>query len=510
MTPKQAHNTTQDTSDRTTGKTADTGYQLSADLLAARAAGQWHGGNRPASGITSIEIDSRKCRAGSLFVALPGATADGHEFIGAAAQNGAAAALVTSPDADVALPQLVVKNATAALTALGNEGRTAHVAAGGRLAGITGSVGKTGSKEMLAHLLRHTPGGTGCVASRASFNNHLGVPLTLSLLPDGGNGDDVPPAIQEMGMNAAGEISQLSQMARPDVAIITCIADSHAGFFSSLADIAAAKSEIFDGMSPDGIAILNRDDEFFDDLAARAHAAGVTHITTFGQHEQADYRLISTTGTGTGQQIVARLGDRDAEFGLGMRSAHWAHNAMAVLAAVDALGFDAVNSVKSLHDFNDLPGRGAISTGRFANAGITLIDDSYNAGPRSMQAALASLHSTAPQILVLSDMLELGDASAAAHTALAPPILALRPRVVITIGNEMARMASNLPCLAASHHHAETPAAAISTLHKVVSDGDTIFIKGSLGSGAWRVARAVLEALAGQKSETAEDATNAA
>jgi UDP-N-acetylmuramoyl-tripeptide--D-alanyl-D-alanine ligase len=521
MTPKQAHDITRDNAGNAIGQAtgnvktatdagpAGTSYQLSADLLATRTTGQWHDGTGPATGITSIEIDSRKCCAGSLFIALPGATADGHEFIGAAARNGAVAALVTKPDANIALPQLVVTDVAVALDALGTETRTAHAAAGGQLVGITGSVGKTGSKEMLAHLLCRTPDGTGCVASRASFNNHLGVPLTLSLLPDARSDTGVAPAVQEMGMNAAGEISQLSRMARPDVAVITCIADSHAGFFSSLADIAAAKAEIFDGMSPDGIAILNRDDEFFDNLAARASAAGITRIKTFGTHEQADYRLVSTTAVAAGQQITARLGDRDVEFILGMRSAHWAQNAMAVLATIDALGLDAAESAQNLHNFNDLPGRGAMSTGRFAKLGITLIDDSYNAGPRSMQAALASLHSAAPQILVLSDMLELGDASAAAHTALAPPILALRPRVVITIGDEMARMASNLPCLAASHHHADTPAAAISILHKLVCDGDTIFIKGSLGSGAWRVARAVLDAFSEAGPETAGDTTSA-
>ena len=132
-------------------------------------------------------------------------------------------------------------------------------------------------------------------------------------------------------MNAAGEISQLSRMARPDVAVITCIADSHAGFFSSLADIAAAKAEIFDGMSPDGIAILNRDDEFFDNLAACASAAGITRITTFGTHEQANYKLVSTTAVAAGQQITARLGDRDVEFILGMRSAHWAQNTLSLI-----------------------------------------------------------------------------------------------------------------------------------------------------------------------------------
>ena len=479
------------------------GPGLDAEQLAMRAGGSWHG-DRPVTGrISTIEVDSRKSDPGSLFVALPGASADGHDFIAAAAGTGAAAALVAHPDPACNLPQLVVPDVKPALDRLGIAGRTAHRAAGGRLAGITGSVGKTGSKEMLAHLLHRVVApaensagnsagnGAGCVASRASFNNHLGVPMTLAMLPD------APlPAIQEMGMNAPGEISQLSQMARPDVAVITCIADSHAGFFDSLADIAAAKGEIFDGMASGGTAILNRDDAFFDALAAQARAAGITDIVTFGSHEEADYRLKDITPTASGQKLSASLRGTDLQSVLGMRNAHWAHNAMAVLAAVDALGFDAVRAADELHDFNDLPGRGAQTNGRLGNCQITLIDDSYNAGPRSMHAALVGLHSIAPQILVLSDMLELGEGSAAAHTMLAPPILALRPRIIITIGPDMSRMAADLPCLAALHVAAATPEEAITSLHDLARNGDTIFIKGSLGSGSWRVAKSVLDGFA--------------
>jgi UDP-N-acetylmuramoyl-tripeptide--D-alanyl-D-alanine ligase len=213
--------------------------------------------------ITGISIDSRDTKPGDLFVALPGTTSDGHKFLPAALAAGASAALVTQIDSAVALPQICVRDCLQALRQLAMAGRQRFQ---GIEFGITGSVGKTGSKDMLWQALSQFGS---CHASQRSFNNHIGVPVTLASLPE-----HADFAVQEMGMNAAGEISQLSQMARPDVAIITCIADSHAGFFSSLADIAAAKSEIFDGMSPDGIAILNRDDEFFDDLAARAHAAG--------------------------------------------------------------------------------------------------------------------------------------------------------------------------------------------------------------------------------------------
>ena len=198
--------------------------RIDADTLAQRAGGSW-AGPAVANHVTSIEIDSRRCGEGSLFVALPGAQADGHDFISAAADLGAAAALVSRLANDADLPMLVVDDVQHALTSLGAGGRETHIAAGGRLAAITGSVGKTGSKEMLAHLLQ--PGG--CHASRASFNNHLGVPLTLAALPE-----TPVDAVQEIGMNAPGEISALSAIAQPDIAVITRIADSHAGFFDSL------------------------------------------------------------------------------------------------------------------------------------------------------------------------------------------------------------------------------------------------------------------------------------
>jgi UDP-N-acetylmuramoyl-tripeptide--D-alanyl-D-alanine ligase len=178
-----------------------------------------------------------------------------------------------------------------------------------------------------------------------------------------------------------------------------------------------------------------------------------------------------------------------------MRGSHWAMNVMAVLAALDALGLDARKAAGYLHDFNELPGRGAVSKGRFADVGITLIDDSYNAGPASMKAAFATIADTPPQIMVLSDMLELGEGAAAAHAALAPAITALRPRVLITIGAMMADMASLLPG-SIEHHAAGAPAEASTALRAALHDGDRVFIKGSNGSGAWRVAAEILDGLA--------------
>lgn len=479
---------------------------LDAEMLALRTGGTWHGTTPPQGmAVTSLEIDSRKCRSGTLFLALAGATADGHDFLTAAAEQNAVAALVSRPSDSAPLPQLVVPDVQAALTRLGKASRDAHRSAGGKLVAITGSVGKTGSKEMLAHGLNHVLAEDGgCHASRASFNNHLGVPMTLAMLPATSQ-----PAVQELGMNAAGEIASLTDLACPDTAIITRIADSHAGKFDSLADIAAAKAEIFDGLTAGGTAILNRDDSFFDLLAARAGDAGAGQIITFGTAIDADARLISATANDNGMNIEADILGSRIEFSLGMRGFHWAMNAMAVLAAAGTLGTDTDTIAASFSSFADLPGRGAVCTGMFHDRRITLIDDSYNAGPASMMAAFGSLSSRPPQIMVLSDMLELGEGTEAAHTALAPAIISLRPRIIITIGSFMSRMASLLPD-AITHCPADSPADATAILAEMADAGDSVFIKGSNGSGAWRVASDLLTFFDTSQRNAAGEANHAA
>lgn len=478
--------------------------QIDAAELARRAEGCWL---TPPGALTvsAVEIDSRLCTHGTLFVALAGNNADGHDHIQGAAANGAIAALVSrDPGSDLGTapcPLLKVDDVQAALTRLGACGRAAHRMAGGHLVAITGSVGKTGSKDMLAHMLRRLGG---CHASRASFNNHLGVPLTLAALPA-----TPVDAVQEMGMNAPGEISTLSRLARPDIAVITRIADSHSGFFDSLDQIADAKAEIFNGLRAGGTAILNRDDPYFGRLAAQANSAGAGAVIGFGTSEEADIRLLGVRRGHDSMRVSCSLDGTDFDFTLGMQGAHWAMNAMAMLAAVRALGHDAATAGKRLVDFSNLPGRGAMLRGAFAGAEITLVDDSYNAGPASMKAAFASLAATPPQVMVLSDMLELGDGSAAAHAALAPGITSLRPRVVITIGPEMSRMAAALP---RATHHCETasPEDAITQLSTQLRDGDVVFVKGSNGSGAWRVAAAMIASLQTALSPEAGETHDAA
>ena len=445
--------------------------------------------------ITAITIDSRDCANGSLFVALPGANADGHDFVAAAAKAGASAALVTHEivpdlmgeamgDDAGSCVQIIVDDTLQAITDIAIMARLNHQMAGGYLVGITGSVGKTGSKEMLAHILRSM---TGCHANKSSFNNHIGVPLTIAALPV-----DMPVAVQEMGMNAPGEIADLTLIAAPDVALITRIADSHAGFFNDIAEIAAAKAEIFDGLMPDGVAVLNRDDAFYDDLSRRARLVGASRIIGFGRHEDAEFRLVSTTKLDGGIGIECDIAGSPLHFTMGMRGAHWAMNAMGILAVIDAVGLDVRDAAGQLASFKDLAARGAVTSGQFAGKNVTLIDDSYNAGPASMAAGLDGLTDDAADILVLSDMLELGDGSAAAHAALAPLITQLAPRQIIAIGSDMQAMAALIDPATATFM-ADDSDDAIAHLAASITDGDVVFIKGSLGSGSWRVAKAMLD-----------------
>ena len=433
--------------------------------------------------ITGISIDSREMKAGDLFVALPGTVADGHKFLAAAQSAGASAALVCKIDRQIDLPQICVADCLEALRQLGVAGR-AHF--GGIQFGITGSVGKTGSKEMLRHALSQFGS---CHASQRSFNNHIGVPISLASLPQ-----HADFAVQEIGMSAAGEIANLTRLTRPNIALITRIANSHSAFFASTADIAAAKAEIFQAIEGLSIAILNRDDAFYATLHAAAIAAGAKQVISFGHHPEAAYRLVSITDHDAGMTIKACLAGTDCVFELCMYGRHLAENAMGVLACVAAAGLPADTAAAALVDCQPLNGRGQRHNGIYNNCKISIIDDSYNASPASMAAAFSSLAATPPHIMVLSEMRELGEATNAAHAALAPQINKLAPRIVISIGTAMHAMLDSLDqsIIAVAASDIDT---AIANLNHSITDGDCIFIKGSNGSGAWRVRDALCAAM---------------
>ncbi len=430
--------------------------------------------------IQNIKIDSRNCISGDLFVALTGDQKDGHHFLNKAAGAGATACLVSRPQNDLAIAQIVVSDTLASLTSFGVAGRNRF---GGKMIGITGSVGKTGSKDMLAHVLAKF-GQTH--ANQHSYNNHIGVPITLSTLPA-----DYEYAIQEMGMNASGEIATLTNMAKPNIAMITRIANTHSGFFDTMDDIAAAKAEIFQGLTEGGTAVLNRDDSYFPLLASAANNAGAKRIITFGQHNKAEFSLLETHQHKTGMTVTAKIAGQKLQFEMQMRGNHWAQNALAVLACVEALGLCADKAAMHLATCPTPKGRGAQLSGKYQDCGITLIDDSYNASPASMAAAFASMTAQPPNIIILSEMLELGDDTALEHNALIPQINALSPRLVITLGPAMHNATQKLDkkIIVIS---AVDATAALKIVETSVQDGDVVFVKGSLGSKAWEICDGIL------------------
>ena len=327
-----------------------------------------------------VSIDSRAVAAGDLFIALKGPSFDGHDFVADALGKGAAAAMVAKLPEGLAAdaPLLRVGDTLEALTALGQAARTRGQA---RFIGVTGSVGKTGTKEALKACLA-AQGPT--AASVASFNNHWGVPLSLArMAPDSAYG------VFEVGMNHAGEISALTAILRPHVAIITTIAPVHLEFFDSVEGIADAKAEIFESMGADGTAVLNRDNAFYDHLAGKARAAGVGRIVGFGTAAGADLRLESCDLGELSSRVRAEVFGRHVDYELGLPGEHSVMNSLAVLGAIEAAGADLDRAMLELAKLAPLKGRGAREKVALPGGGqFELIDDSYNANPSSLRAAV--------------------------------------------------------------------------------------------------------------------------
>ncbi len=437
---------------------------------------------------TGASIDSRTTVDGDLFVALEGPTFDGHDFVGAAFANGAAAGLVSSiPDA---LPEHsalhVVDDTMAALDALAVSSRARTTA---RIAAVTGSAGKTGTKEALRHALEAQ--GPTC-ASRSSFNNHWGVPLSLARMPA-----ETAYGIFEVGMSHAGEIAPLSRLIRPHVAIVTTVEAAHLEYFDSVEAIADAKSEIFAGMEPGGTAVLNRDNPHFDRLAAAARRHGIADIDGFGAAPQSDVRLVDADMADGYSDVAGEIGGRRIDYRLSVPGRHWVMNSLAVLAAVGALGADVEAAARSLSQFAALPGRGKSHRITIDGAAITLIDESYNANPASMRAALETLGRTMPtgdgrRIAVLGEMRELGGRSSALHADLAEPVTANGVDLVFAAG-EMRALYDRLP-RGVGVAHGETGADLIDDVMRIVRAGDVVMVKGSNASRMTAVVEALLDA----------------
>jgi len=425
---------------------------------------------------TGVTFDSREVGPGDLFVALKGEMSDGHKFLDQSSERGASGAVVsvTTPH-----PHVLVADTMAALEDLA---RAARARTAARIIGVTGSVGKTSTKEALfAALERCAPGAAH--RSVKSYNNHTGVPLSLARMPAA-----TRFGVLEMGMNHAGELAHLTTLVRPHVAMVTAIAPAHTAFFPDESAIADAKGEIFAGLEPGGTAIIPFDSPHRDRLiaAARPHAA---HIVTFGLEEGADVQAIETMrSAGGGTFVTARLGEKELSFTVSQPGMHWVSNALAVLAAVDAVGGDLGLAGLALAELGGLAGRGARLTVPVAGGTALVIDESYNANPSSMRATLAVLaaEKAMRKLAVLGEMRELGEGSDAYHAALAAPVIEAGVEQVILVGEAMAALANALEGRV-EFVHVPDAAAARDRLMAMLAPGDAVLIKGSNGVGLAKI-----------------------
>ena len=438
----------------------------SAELRAAT-----HGTLAADAAVTGVSIDSRSIAPGDIFIALRDQR-DGHEFVADALSHGALLAMVDhAPPGEVDAAKLLrVADTLAGLTALGAAGRARAAA---HVVGVTGSVGKTTTKEMLGVAL--SAFGT-THASAASHNNHWGVPLTLARLPR-----DAAFAVIEMGMNNRGEIAPLSRLTRPDIGIITSIGTAHIGNLGSQAAIAAEKGDIIAGIAPGGFAILPADSAFLPELIARARDAGL-HVLTHGEAAGADARMLSYQASATGGDAEIMLAGQRLSLRLTTPGRHVALNACAVLAAVMALGLAPATAARALGDFTAGAGRGALRRIAVAGGEALLIDDSYNASVASVRAGLAVLSAQPAKrrIFAFGDMLELGAEGPAQHALLADDAMKICD-LVFCCGPLSMHLFQALPAAQRGGHFPDSSSLA-PVLRAALKPGDAVLVKGSLGS----------------------------
>ena len=430
--------------------------------------------------ITGLSLDSRSVAAGDVFVALKDQR-DGHGFATSAFANGAAAALVETgyqrKPGDGAL--IRVTDTLEGLRAIGAAAR-ARLSPDAGVVAVTGSVGKTSTKEMLrACLSRLGP----THAPEKSFNNHWGVPLTLARMPA-----DTRYAVIEIGMNHAGEITPLTTLARPHVAIVTTVEPVHIEHFSSIEAIADAKAEIIAGIEPGGVAILNRDNPHFQRLAAAAAARSVD-VAAFGEHITSDVRMVRCMLLPDRSDLEVECGNGRVVYSIAAPGRHMAMNSLGVVAALEALGNDfetTIHAIGALASFSAPEGRGAREVLHGAGGTVLLADESYNANPASMRAALAAIalvpRSDYPRrVAVLGDMLELGHAAPELHASLADAIATAGIDVVYTAGPHMKALHDRLD---AGRRGAWAPSSAEleHALQGAIRPGDAVVVKGSFGS----------------------------
>lgn len=433
---------------------------------------------------TGVSIDTRTLQPGDLFVAL-GGVRDGHEFVGQAMEKGAAGVLASRR---VSASAVMVDDVLAALERLGCAARDRASAA--RRGAVTGSVGKTSvTQAVMAGL---TLAGR-AHASVKSYNNHIGVPLTLARMPR-----DTERAVFEIGMNHADEIRPLTRMVRPQAVAITTVGPVHTeNFADGEAGVARAKAEIFEGLQPGGVAVLNADNRWFDLLKGAAQKAGA-QVRTFGHGEHCDARLIDFQGAadaqGGGHAVVqARFHGKGLDFPILQTGFHWGLNSMAVLLMLEALEVDLGDSLAALGSFEPLEGRGAERQVALASGEFTLIDESYNANPISMASAIATLgarKASGRKIVALTDMLELGGEARSFHAGLAEPLAGADVDLAFCAGPLMKSLWDALPPTRRGGY-AESAAELAPQVVQAIEPGDVVMVKGSNGSKAGVVAAAL-------------------
>jgi UDP-N-acetylmuramoyl-tripeptide--D-alanyl-D-alanine ligase len=451
-------------------------------LWTSQAIAQATGGTASADfTATGVAFDSREIGPGDLFIALKGEETDGHRFVERAMAAGAAGVIVSEP---VDGPHVLVGDTVAALNGLG---RNARARTDAQVIGVTGSVGKTTTKETLFTALdRGEPGRVH--RSVKSYNNHTGVPLSLARMPEG-----TRFGVFEMGMNHKGEIAQLTRLVRPHVAVVTAIASAHVENLGSIEAIADAKGEIFEGLEPGGTAIIPFDTPHRDRLIAAARPYA-DRIMTFGFGDGADARALYAVQGQNGTMVTGRIGEAQLSFTIAQPGQHMVSNALAVLAAVEAAGGDLAQAALALAELGGLKGRGERHLIALDGGQALLIDESYNANPASMEATLAVLGAepvSGRRIAVLGTMRELGGQSESAHAGLAGPIRAADVQRLILVGEDMAPLAKALGSDVDLTHVADAAAATL-ILREDIAPGDAILVKGSNAVGL----AALVEALA--------------
>jgi UDP-N-acetylmuramoyl-tripeptide--D-alanyl-D-alanine ligase len=436
---------------------------------------------------TGVSTDSRTLSTGDVFVALVGDRFDGHDHAGAALAAGAAAVVVNRPIAGVPVDRSVIVADT--LVALAEIGKAARARAAVRVAAVTGSVGKTGTKDMLAAMLTaQAP----THASIGNLNNHIGVPLSLARMPASS-----AFAVFELGMNHPGEIGPLSRLVRPDAGVITWVSAAHLEFFESEDGIALEKATVLDGLEPGGVAILPRDNVHFARLEAAAHERAVARIASFGTDPAADIRLMDLVADVSGSDVAVEFYGQAFRYRIGVPGRHWAMNSMAALAALDALGGDIERARPVLAAMTPPKGRGVRSTIPWGGGTLTLIDESYNASPAAVRAALLTMAAVPAtrRVAILGDMKELGADAPSLHAALASDVVAADVQAVFCCGPLMTALKDALPADRPVIHTA-TAEDLIAHL-KDLQAGDLVLVKGSLSMGMAAVVKAVAEGRTG-------------